>query len=109
MLITKLHVNLTSYVLDASVLLAELSRSIEDAARCGGAFVPVRTCDGVERSVLISPGVTVEIEPLETAEDREPGEAADVFAGYHHDSCVDHTTFSGLEAYEPSRPSYFGW
>ncbi len=109
MLITKLHVNLTSYVLDASVLLAELSQSIENAARCGGAFVPVRTCDGVERSVLISPGVTVEIEPLETAEDRDPGEAAAIVADHHDDFCVDRTTFSGLEAYEPSRPSYFGW
>lgn len=108
MLITKLHVNLTSYVLDQSVPLAELTRSIENAARCGGAFVPVRTCDGVERSVLITPAVLVEIEPLETADDLATGETADLFADYRDDAA--RTTFSGLEAYEaPARPSYFHW
>lgn len=108
MLITKLHVNLTSYVLDASVALNELSRSIESAARAGGAFVPVKTCDGVERSVLITPAVLVEIEPLETADDDDPGESADLFAAYR-DEPSGRTTFSGLEHYEAPRPSYFQW
>lgn len=107
MLISKLHVNLTSYVLDASVTIADLTRSIENAARCGGAFVPVRTSDGVERSVLITPSLLVEIEPLETADDLDLGETDDFFAVYHDDS--GQTTFSGLEAYEAPRPSFFHW
>ena len=75
MLITTLHVNLTSYVLDQSVPLDDLAHSIEEAARTGGSFVPVRTSDGVERSVLITPAVVVELEPLEVADDAFEGEA----------------------------------
>jgi hypothetical protein len=99
-------VNLTSYVLDASVALADLTRSIESAARTGGAFVPVKTCDGVDRSVLITPGLLVEIEPLDTAEYDDAGESADMVASYHGEAP---STFSGLEAYSAPRPSYFQW
>lgn len=110
MLITKLHVNLTSYVLDAGIGIAELTRSIEAAARTGGAFVPVRTCDGVDRSVLITPGLLVEIEPVETSDSGDIGETVDVFASYHDDTPANRSTFSGLEPYEPlPRPSYFQW
>lgn len=108
MLITKLHVNLTSYVLDESVALAELSRDIESAARAGGAFVPVRTCDGVERSVLITPAVLVEIEPLETREG-EDAVHSEPHAGAWQSHSAQLSTFGGLEPYEPRRPSYFSW
>lgn len=111
MLITKLHVNLTSYVLDASVALAELSRDIESAARAGGAFVPVRTCDGVERSVLITPAVLVEIEPLEMSDDPEDHSpsATGVGTGDWETHSGELSTFSGLERYEARNPSYFSW
>lgn len=111
MLITKLHVNLTSYVLDASVALAELSRDIESAARAGGAFVPVRTCDGVERSVLITPAVLVEIEPLEMADELEESRprAVEVETGDWETHAGELSTFSGLERYEARNPSYFTW
>lgn len=111
MLIAKLHVNLTSYVLDASVALAELSRDIEGAARTGGAFVPVRTCDGVERSVLITPSLVVEIEPLEMADEPEAttAEVTDLGTGDWEAHSGEMWTFSGLERYEARNPSYFTW
>lgn len=116
MLITKLHVNLTSYVLDESVALAELSSDIVRAARSGGAFVPVRTCDGVERSVLITPSVLVEIEPLELSdESMEPvgGEdglgSGEVGTGDWETHSGELSTFSGLERYASRNPSYFSW
>jgi len=115
MLITKLHVNLTSYVLDESVALAELARDIESAARSGGAFVPVRTCDGVERSVLITPSVVVEIEPLEMADDAhaetavEPSAVTEIGTGDWETHSGELSTFSGLERYEARSPSYFSW
>lgn len=108
MLITTLHVNLTSYVLDASVALGELARSIEEAARSGGGFVPVRTSDGVERSVLITPAIVVELEPTEI-DDEPAATQLDVFADYQRERGEHRTTFSGLEAYEPSRPQQFAW
>ena len=111
MLITKLHVNLTSYVLDESVALGELSRDIEGAARTGGAFVPVRTCDGIERSVLITPSLVVEIEPLEMADEPEESRpnAGEVGTGDWETHSGELATFSGLERYEARNPSYFSW
>ena len=109
MLITKLHVNLTSYVLDASVTLAELSRDIEGAARTGGAFVPVRTCDGVERSVLITPSLLVEIEPVEMADEPDDAQALGGDTGHWEAHSGELATFSGLERYESRNPSYFTW
>ncbi|GAA1703287.1 hypothetical protein GCM10009792_24320 [Microcella alkalica] len=103
--------NLTSYVLDASVALAALSRDIEGAARSGGAFVPVRTCDGIERSVLITPSLLVEIEPLELADEVEgqPASAGEVGTGDWETHSGELATFSGLERYEARNPSYFSW
>lgn len=102
MLITTLHVNLTSYVLHPEVEATTLATDIEGAARCGGAFVSVRTSDGVDRSVLITPGLLVEIEPLDTGDSTMSD----------HDVFVDESeasTFGGLELYAPPRPSYFQW
>lgn len=99
MMITTLHVNLTSYVLHPEVESNALATDIEGAARSGGGFVAVRTSDGVERSVLITPGLVVEIEPLDTGDD-----SADLF-GDHDDA----STYGGLELYAPPRPSYFQW
>lgn len=117
MLITTLHVNLTSYVLDQSVPIDDLAHSIEEAARSGGSFVPVRTSDGVERSVLITPAVVVELEPLEVADEAFEGETpenagasqTDSFGDYRRERAPSGVTFSGLEAYESSRPDQFAW
>ncbi|MDO8337879.1 MAG: hypothetical protein Q7T15_06450 [Microcella sp.] len=103
--------NLTSYVLDESVALGELSRDIEGAARTGGAFVPVRTCDGIERSVLITPSLVVEIEPLELADEPEAASAdvTEVGTGDWETHSGEMSTFSGLERYASRNPSYFSW
>lgn len=99
MMITTLHVNLTSYVLHDEVDADRLATSIELAARDGGAFVPVRTADGVERSVLITPALVVEIEPVDVGDERP--QAAIESSGS--------ATFSGLDVYSPAYPSYFAW
>jgi hypothetical protein len=103
MLITTLHVNLTSYVLHPEVEPNALATDIEGAARSGGAFVSVRTSDGVDRSVLITPGLLVEIEPLDTGS-TSACDGEDLFGDHDETS-----TFGGLELYAPPRPSYFQW
>jgi hypothetical protein len=97
MMITKLHVNLTTYILHEEVSPTELATDIESAARAGGAFVDIRTADGVERSLLVTPGLLIEFEPVAPESDN-PVEFG---------TALEPQTFSGLEPY--SARSYFTW
>lgn len=111
MITTKLHVNLTSYLLHPEVNTGELALDIERAARSGGAFVAVKTCDAVERSVLFTPSLVVELEPLEiddVSASRLPA-VGEVGTGDWETHSGELATFSGLERYEARNPSYFSW
>ena len=109
MITTKLHINLTSYLLHPEVDSGELARDIERAARAGGAFVAVKTVDDVERSVLFTPSLVIELEPLEVADETLAPSVGEVGTGDWESHSGGMTTFGGLDRYEPRNPSYFTW
>jgi hypothetical protein len=102
MMITKLHVNSTTYILHEEVSPAELATNIESAARAGGAFVDICTADGVERSLLITPALLIEFEPVAP----DSGDSLDLSTAFEP-QVVESETFAGLEPY--SHRSYFTW